>query len=143
MGMQVEFSQVIDRPVDKVFHFMVDEHVHNHPRWDSDIELWLESVEPIQLGSIIHRRNKRSGEPVEGTMEVIEFVRNKSFVTLIHDGPMKFVGKVEFEALSTERTRVHLLIDLPDSEGSMDTNSLKDRLKETGNIRKKLIEAEV
>ena len=43
MALQFKSSQVIDRPIDKVFHFFAVEHVRNHPRWDSDIELWLNS----------------------------------------------------------------------------------------------------
>ena len=42
MALQLESSQVIDRAVDKVFHFYAVEHVRNHPRWDPDIELWLD-----------------------------------------------------------------------------------------------------
>ena len=77
MALQFESSQVIDRPIDKVFHFYAVEHVRNHPRWDSDIELWLDSDSPIGVGTIIRRRNKRSGTPVEGTMEVVEFEPNR------------------------------------------------------------------
>jgi hypothetical protein len=72
MALKIEYSHVFSRPVDKVFHFMVVEHVKNHPRWDPDIELWLDSDEPIGVGTIIKRRNSRSGTPVEGTMEVTE-----------------------------------------------------------------------
>lgn len=142
MGVRVQHSQVIARPVDKVFGFMVDNHVQNHPRWDSDIELWLESDEPIQLGTIIQRRNSRSGEPVEGTMEVVEFERNSSFATLIHDGPMKIMGKLRFESLGSEQTRVTMIVELPDMEDSMDTSFLERRMQETAAIRKKLIESE-
>jgi len=73
MALHFEYSHVVNRPVDKVFHFMVVEHVTNHPRWDSNIELWLDSDTPIGVGTIIRRRNSRSGTPVEGTMEVTEY----------------------------------------------------------------------
>jgi hypothetical protein len=86
MALQVD-PTVIDRPVDKVFHFFAVEHVRNHPRWDPDIELWLDSNAPIGVGTIIHRRNKRSGTPVEGTMEVVEFELNRVIAMVIHDGP--------------------------------------------------------
>jgi len=143
MAVQLRYSQVIDRAVEKVFHFMVDEHVRNHPRWDTDIELWLESDDPIQLGTIIHRRNTRSGTPVEGTMEVVEFERNKSFATLIHDGPVKILGKFEFEPLDDERTNVTMIIDLPDMDESKDKSFLMRRLEEAAEIRKQLIESEL
>ena len=77
MGVHVEYSHVINRPVEKVFHFVVVEHVKNHPRWDSDIELWLDTDDPIGVGTLIHRRNTRSGTPVEGTMEVTEYEHNR------------------------------------------------------------------
>jgi hypothetical protein len=142
MSVTVQHSQVIERPIDKVFGFMVDDHVKNHPRWDSDIELWLDSDEPIELGTIIQRRNTRSGEPVEGTMEVVDFERNQSFATLIHDGPMKIMGTLKFESLGSEQTKVTMIVELPDMEESMDTSFLEQRMQETAVIRKQLIETE-
>jgi len=143
MAVHVENSQIIDRHVNKVFHFMVVEHVKNHPRWDSDIELWLDSDDPIGIGTIIKRCNSRSGTPVEGAMEVIEYEPNRTFCTLIYDGPVKTIGRVNFESLGDSQTKVILVIDLPDMDETMDTSFLMSRLKETAEIRKKLIEAEV
>src|SRR4030065_1361011 len=99
MALQLDSSQVIDRPIDKVFHFYAVEHVRNHPRWDSDIELWLDSDNPIGVGTIIRRRNKRSGTPVEGTMEVVEFEPNRALAMVIHDGPAVMRGGTIFEAI--------------------------------------------
>ena len=76
MAVRMEVSQEIDRPVAAVFKFYADDHVRNHPRWDPDIDLWRDSDEPMGLGTIIHRRNSRSGTPVEGTMEVVEYEPN-------------------------------------------------------------------
>ncbi len=143
MAVQVEYSQIINRPVAKVFHFMVVEHVKNHPRWDSHIELWLDSDDPIGVGTIIQRRNSRSGTPVEGTMEVTEYEPNRTFCTLIYDGPVKTIGRVNFEPLGDTQTKVTLVIDLPDMDEAMDTSFLMRRLEETAEIRKKLIETEV
>ena len=143
MALQIEFSHVINRPVDKVFHFLVVEHVKNHPRWDSDIELWLESDEPIGVGTIIKRRNSRSGTPVEGTMEVTEYEHNRKFTTIIHDGTAKMVGKLLFEPVGQDQTKVTTVIDLPDMDETMDTSFLMNRLEEVAKIREKLIEAEV
>jgi len=143
MPAQIQYSQLIDRPVEKVFHFMVDEHVRNHPRWDSDIELWLESDSPIGIGTVIHRRNSRSSTPVEGTMEVVEYVPNKTFGTVIHDGPVEILGRITFEPVGDDRTAVTMFIELPHMDESMDKSFLMRRLEETGNIRKQLIESEV
>jgi hypothetical protein len=143
MALHVEYSQVINRPVDKVFHFMVVEHVKNHPRWDSDIKLWLDSDDPIGVGTIIKRRNSRSGNPVEGTMEVTEYEHNRKFTAIIHDGSAKMIGEVIFEPVGDDQTKVTTLVDLPDMDESMDTSFLMKRLDEVAKIREELIEAEV
>lgn len=143
MALHIEYSHIIDRPIDKVFHFMVVEHVKNHPRWDSDIELWLDSDEPIGNGTIIRRRNSRSGTPVEGTMEVTAYELNRKFTTIIHDGPTKMIGGINFEPVEDEQTKVTTVIDLPDMDEDMDTSFLMKRLEEVAKIREDLIEAEV
>ena len=63
---RVEVSAVIDRPVADVFHFYAFDHVHNHPRWDPDMELEQVSDGPIGVGTVIRKRNSHSGTPVEG-----------------------------------------------------------------------------
>jgi hypothetical protein len=143
MALQLEYSHVINRPVDKVFRFMVIEHVKNHPRWDSDIELWLDSDDPIGVGTIIKRRNSRSGTPIEGTMEVTEYVPNQRFATVIQDGPARMIGGLNFEPVGDNQTKVTTVIDLPDMDESMDTSFLMKRLEEVAKIREELIEAEV
>ena len=143
MALQIEYSHVIKRPIENVFHFMVVDHVKNHPRWDSDIELWLDSDEPMGVGTIIQRRNSRSGTPIEGTMEVTEYVLNRKFTTIIHDGPNKMIGGINFESVGDDQTKVTMLIDLPDMDESMDTSLLMKRLEEVAKIREELIEAEV
>jgi hypothetical protein len=143
MALQIMYSNTINRSVDKVFHFMVVNHVQNHPRWDSDIELLLESDEPIGVGTIIKRRNSRSGTPVEGTMEVTEYEHNLKFTTIIHDGPVTMIGGLLFEPVEDDKTKVTTLIDLPDMDEAMDTSFLMKRLEEVAKIRENLIEAEV
>jgi hypothetical protein len=139
---QIKFSQVIDRPVTTVFYFVAEQHIRNHPRWDPDIELWLESDSPIGVGTIIHRRNSRSGTPVEGTMEVVEFEPNKAMGTVIHDGPAKMRGRITFEAVNEHQTRVTTVIDIPGMDESMDKSLITSRLKRSGQNMKHLIESE-
>lgn len=143
MAAKLQYSQVIDRPIGKVFRFIVDEHVHNHPRWDPDIEIWLDEEKPITVGTVIHRRNKRSGNPVEGTMEVVEYEPNRVFGTVIHDGPKKMIGRITFEPKNDDRTTVTTFIEIPDMDESMDKSFLMSRLEESGKLRKQLIESEV
>jgi hypothetical protein len=141
MAVRIEVSQEIDRPVPVVFKFYAHDHVRNHPRWDPDIELWRHSDEPIGVGTIIQRRNSRSGTtPVEGTMEVVEYEPNRAFGVVTRDGPMEIHGRATFEKVSEGRTRLTIAADMPIDE------SMKDRI--TGLVQrsvrniKELIEAE-
>jgi hypothetical protein len=143
MTLRFESSQVIDRPIDKVFHFFAVEHVRNHPRWDSDIELWLDSDEPIGVGTIIQRRNKRSGTPVEGTMEVVEFEPNRVLAMVIHDGPAVMHGRTTFEAIGDSQTRLTTVIDIPWMDENTDKTFLNSRLEHAAQIRKQLMESEM
>jgi hypothetical protein len=134
---------VIDRPVDKVFHFFAVEHVRNHPRWDADIELWLDSDQPIGVGTIIRRRNKRSGTPVEGTMEVVEFEANRAIAMVIHERAAEMRGRTTFEAIDDNQTRLTTIIDIPWMDENTDKTFLNSRLESSARIRKQLMEAEI
>lgn len=143
MSLQFESSQVIDRPVEKVFHFFAVEHVRNHPRWDSDIELWLDSDGPLGVGTIIRRRNKRSGSPVEGTMEVVEFEPNRVIAMVIREGPAVMLGRTTFEAIGLDQTRLTTIIDIPGMDASTDKTFMNSRLEHSAQIRKQLMESEL
>jgi len=143
MALKFESSEVIDRPIDKVFHFYAVDHVRNHPRWDSDIELWLDSDAPIGVGTIIHRRNKRSGTPVEGTMEVVEFEPNRMLAMEIHDGPAIMYGRTTFEAINENQTKITTIIDIPWMDERTDKTFMNNRLAQVSQIRKKLMESEL
>jgi uncharacterized protein YndB with AHSA1/START domain len=143
MALQLVSTQVIDRPVSKVFHFFAVEHVRNHPRWDPDIELWLDSETPIGVGTLIHRRNHRSGKPVEGSMEVVEFEPDRLIAMLIHDGPAVTHGRTTFEAISDRQTRLTTVIEIPGMDASADTTFLNSKLERSARIRKEMMESEI
>jgi len=143
MSVQLQVSQVIDRPVAKVFRFYAYEHVRNHPRWDPDMELEQVSDGPIGVGTVIHRRNSRSGTPVEGTMEVVEFEPNRAVGMVIHDGPVEMRGRATFEAVSDNQTIITTMVELPDMDESMDKSFLTSRLERSHRNMKQLIESEV
>ena len=140
MAVRIEVSEEIDRPVPVVFKFYADDHVQNHPRWDPDVELWLDSDEPLGLGTVIQRRNSRSGTPVEGTMEVVEYEPNRAFGVFTRDGPMEIHGRATVEEVGEGRTRLTISAYMPIEE------SMKDRMSGMvqGSLRniKELIEAE-
>jgi len=142
MSVQLQVSQVIDRPVDEVFHFYAHEHVRNHPRWDPDIELEQVSDGPIGVGTVIRRRNSRSGTPVEGTMEVVEFEPNRAMGTVIHDGPVEMRGRTTFEATGDRQTSITVSVELPGMDESMDTSLLTSRMERSVQNIRQLIESE-
>lgn len=130
MAIRIEVSEQIDRPVPVVFKFFADDHVRNHPRWDPYIELSRDSDEPIGVGTIIRRRNSRSGTPVEGTMQVVEYEPNQAFGMITRDGPMEIPGRATFEDVGEGRTRLTLTAEMPLDE------SMKEPI--TGSVRQSL-----
>lgn len=119
MAVQIELSEEIQRPVDVVFRWVADDHVRNHPRWDPYIELWLDSDAPIGLGTVIRRRNRRSGTPVDGTMEIVEYQPNQVMGMLTRDGPIEIRGRAIFEPLRPRSTKLTLTAEIPTLDESM------------------------
>jgi hypothetical protein len=76
-------------------------------------------------------------------MEVTEYEHNRKFNTIIHDGPAKMIGGLNFEPVGDDQTKVTTFIDLPGMDESMDTSFLMKRLEEVAKIREEMIEAEV
>jgi hypothetical protein len=111
--MKVHATTEIERPKATVFQFVAREHVRNHSRWDPDIQLESDAQGPIGVGTVIRRRNSRSGTPVEGTMEVVEFVPTDSFGTVIREGPVEAYGRTTFESLGPGRTKLTLIAEMP------------------------------
>jgi uncharacterized membrane protein len=142
MSVKVHVSQIIDRPVADVFHFYAEEHVRNHPRWDPFMRLEQISDGPIGVGTIIKRINSRSGAPVEGTMEVVEFEPNRAIGMLTHDGFVEIRGRTTFEAVGDANTTLTISVEIlgmDESMGRMMTGAIQKSLQ---NI-KQLIESEV
>lgn len=119
MSVRVQVSELISRPVEDVFHFYAHEHVHNHPRWNPNMQLEQVSNGPIGVGTIIRRRSTHSGTPVEGTMEVVEFEPNRVFGVVIHDGPSETHGRATFKSESPERTTITIYAEFTDMDESL------------------------
>lgn len=143
MPVQLQVSQVIERPVDDVFRFLAVEHVRNHPRWDPDMELEQLTEGPVGVGTVIRRRNSRSGTPVEGRMEVVEFEPNRVFATAIQDGPVEMRGRTTFEAVGEGQTNITISVELPGMDESMDESFIRSRMQRSAQNMKRLIESEV
>jgi len=123
MSVKAQASGIIDHPVSKVFQFHAVEHVQNHPRWDPHIHLDHLTAGPMEVGKKIKRVNSRSGKPVEGTMEVVEFEPDQAVTMIIHDGPVKLIARATYEAESNDRTRLTMQVEFPDMD-EMDTDML-------------------
>ena len=141
MSVTVEVSEVVDRSVSDTFRIYAVEHVQNHPKWDPYMQLEQVSEGPIAVGTAIKRINSRSGEPVEGTMEVVEFKLNKSLGMVIQEGPVVMNSRATFEAQGDDRSKLTFQIELPDMDETVDTSQFDDQLKQALLNIKQFIEA--
>jgi hypothetical protein len=142
MSVKHQLSQVIDRPVADVFRFFAIEHVRNHPRWDPYLQLEQVTNGPIGGGTIIKRINTRSGTPVEGTMEIVEFEPNQSMGTITHDGPFEIRGRALFEADAHNRTTLTFDLEFPGLDETADMSMMVNSIQGSLNKIKQLIESE-
>jgi hypothetical protein len=143
MTLKVQVSELINRPVDEVFHFYAHDHVRNHPRWDQEMELEQISAGPIGVGTVIRRRNSHSGTPVEGTIEVVAFEPNRAMAVIIHDGPVETYGWITSEATTPDQTFVTIIAEFPGMDKSTDTTMLMSMIGRTVKNMKQLIESEI
>jgi uncharacterized protein YndB with AHSA1/START domain len=139
--MPVEVSTTIDRPVGVVWRFWAVDHVRNHPRWDSDMELEQISDGPMGLGTRIRRRNVRWGTPVEGEMEVVEWEPEHAIGFLVHDANMQAHGRATFEAEGPDRTVLTVITDFPGLDESKVAFVTDLMERSVGNV-KALVESE-
>jgi len=142
MSVSVQVSEVVERLAADVFRFHAIDHVRNHPRWDPNMQLEQVTDDPIGVGTIIKRVNSRSGTPVEGTIEVVEFELNKTMVMVIHDGPVEMHGRATLEAESNERTKLIFDVEFPDMDESMDTSLLSSQIQQSLRNIKQFVESD-
>jgi hypothetical protein len=136
--MKIQVSTLIDRPPRLVFQFIAVEHVRNHPRWDPKMELEQMTEGPIGVGTVIRRRHTHTGVPVEGTMEIVEFVPDRVLGMVIHDGPMEMHSRMTFEPEGQNGTRITGTVDVPSMSEPMDPAPVQHSLRRM----KELIETE-
>lgn len=123
--MRIELSEVINHPISDVFAFYADDHLENHPRWDPQMQLSLATDGEIGIGTVFNRRHTHFGEPVEGSMTVIEFERDQAFGLAIDDGNGEFYGRLRFEPVGESATRVSALVDVPGMPDDADSSLLE------------------
>lgn len=140
--MNVEVSQIIDRPVETVFRFYAHDHVRNHPRWDPMMELEQISDGPLGVGTVIRRRHTHFGDPVEGTMEVTEFEENHAMGVVIREGDMEMPSRIVVEPLAPDRTRIVISADFPGLDDPDAASELGGMIQGTADTIKQLVESE-
>ncbi|MFQ5907651.1 MAG: SRPBCC family protein [Thermoplasmata archaeon] len=137
--MQLSLGKFIDRPPADVFRFTAVNHVQNHPRWDPDMELEQLTEGPIGVGTVIRRRHDHYGDPIEGSMEVVEYEPDQAMSTVIHDGPIEIRSRMLVEPEAKGGTRLTLEIEIPGRTEPLDPTLVERSLSNM----KTLIEAEV
>jgi hypothetical protein len=139
--MRLEHTIAIDCSVAAVWAFCVVDHVRNHPRWDSDIELSLRTDGALGLGSVITRRNTRYERPVEGTMEITEWDPPRRMGARIQEGSMVGGGWISLASDGPNRTLLTRAAEFPGTDPAIRERVLA-RMDETGRILKALVESE-
>ena len=118
-------SEVINHPISEVFAFYADDHLKNHPRWDHEMQLSLATDGDVGIGTVFQRRHTHFGDPVEGSMKVIEFERDELFGLAIDDGMGEFYARLRFEPVGASATRVSTLVDVPGMPDTADSSRLR------------------
>jgi len=139
--MKVAVSTTIERPVAAVWRWYAVDHVRNHPRWDPDMELEPISEGPIGLGTTIRRRNRHFGDPIEGEMEIVEWEPERAMGVRIHDANADTHGRVTFEALGPNATRLTLEADFPGLDDSK-VDQLRPMIERTAHNIRQLVESD-
>jgi uncharacterized protein YndB with AHSA1/START domain len=135
---KLEVHEIIDRPPTDVFRFIATDHVRNHPRWDPLMELEQITDGPIGVGTVIRRRHTHYGDPIEGTMEVIEYEPDRAIGMVIRDGSLEMRSRMLFEPVGEGGTRVSGTVDIPSATTPIDPAAIEASLREM----KRLIESE-
>jgi Polyketide cyclase / dehydrase and lipid transport len=135
---RIEVSGVIDRPPEVVFQFIGFEHVTNHPRWDTHMELEQLMPGPLGVGTIVRRRHTRAGYPIDGTMECVEFDPPRAIGFLIHDGPAEMRGRQSIEPQGASASKLTISVDIPGAPNLLDPMPVENSVRRI----KELIESE-
>jgi uncharacterized protein YndB with AHSA1/START domain len=129
---------VIERPPAAVFHFLVTDHVKNHPRWDPNMSLVQLTPGPIDVGTVVRRSYMQGDTRVEGEMEVVEHDPGRAVTWVIRDGPVELRSRATFESEREGSTRLTLTLESAEPVERMDPGPIRKSLARM----KELIESE-
>ena len=141
-SMRISATARIARPVADVWLWYAVDHVRNHPRWDPDMQLAQVTPGPIGPGTRIRRRNTRWGAPVDGEMEIQEWVPERVMGAHVRDANIELFGNASFESRSVGETDLTISIDVPGLDEAR-AEVMRNGLHRTVTNIKSLLEAEV
>ena len=136
--MNIEVSEVIDRSPEVVFQFVGVEHIRNHPRWDTKMELAQLSDGPMAVGTRVRRRHTRAGYPIDGMMECVEFDPPRAIGWAVHEGQVDMYGRMTIESEGVTASRVTISVEIPGAPNPLDPLPVAESLHRI----KELIETE-
>ena len=138
----ISVSQVIDRPPEVVFAFVAVNHLRNHPRWDPNMKLEQLTQQEMGVGARFKRTHTRTGAPIEGEMEVVEFEPGRSMAMVIRDmtpnGILNVQSRMVVEPQGSRASKLTISVDIPAMHESMDPRMIETSLHNM----KRLIESE-
>jgi hypothetical protein len=140
--MEISATARIARPVADVWRWYAVEHIQNHPRWDPEMQLEQVTPGPIGPGTRIRRRSTRWGEPVEGEMEIKEWVPERVMGAHVRDANMEIFGRASFESQPLGETVLTLSVDIPGLDEAR-AQVVRTGMSRTVTNIKRLVEAEV
>ena len=74
-------SIVINKPVDKVFHFIAVDFFENYPRWSPEVqELECLSAPPLQINSLVRQVRIDNGQRSESTFKITAYKVDQKLV---------------------------------------------------------------
>jgi uncharacterized membrane protein len=127
-----EENITIDRPIQKVFDFVLDG--KNNPRWRSSVlDIKLMPGKPLGLGAVFKQGLKGPGGRIDGDYELVEVKPNELIKFQVIAGPARPTGTFQFEA-NGKSTRVSFIMDfqpkgLAKLMDNMINKSMQDEVK--------------
>jgi hypothetical protein len=67
--------------------------------------------------------------PVEGTMEIVEYVPDRTLGMVIHDGPVEMHSRMTLEPEGHNSTRIIGTVDVPSIAEPMDPGPVRQSLR--------------
>lgn len=111
---KLQFSIVINRPVEEVFAFLSN--AENDSKWASgSVEVKKTSEGPVGVGTTWRSVGKFLGQRMESELEVTEYEPNRKYASKVKAGPVPYEARVTFERVEGG-TQVNIIFEgEPDS----------------------------